>query len=254
MAVWAIADLHLSLGTPNKEMDVFGAQWANHTERIATHWRAKIKDDDLVLLAGDISWALSLEQVAPDLAWIDALPGTKVMLRGNHDYWWSSLKKLAKIMPPSIHIIQNNAFSWRDYCIGGTRLWDTSEYGFNRYTRQVENLVKPKLPFALEEEVDLSQRDKIFERELTRLELSLKAMPPTNAKRIVMVHYPPIGVQLRDSRVSAILEYYKVQVCVFGHVHNMLHDFDPLFGIKNGVHYRLVAADYLDFDPLLIYD
>lgn len=252
MSIFAIADLHLSFGIPNKEMDIFGEQWINHPTKIADGWRATVKDDDLVLLPGDISWAMTLEQVLPDLEFIHNLPGTKLMLRGNHDYWWSSLKKIAEVLPPSIHLIQNNAFSWRNYCIGGCRLWDTGEYSFNRYIIPLPEEKKRPTPMLLEEEVDVSQREKIFERELSRLEMSLRAMPPTRAKRIVMTHYPPIGVNLQDSRTSALLEDYGVGICVFGHLHSVSHAYDPLFGTKNGVRYLLVAADYLKFSPLLI--
>jgi predicted phosphohydrolase len=252
MAIWAIADLHLSFGTPNKKMDIFGENWRDHPDKIAKHWQANISDEDLVLLPGDISWAQTAEQVTPDLQWIESLPGTKVMLRGNHDYWWTSLKKVSQILPPSIHVVQNNSFCWGDYCIGGSRLWDTDAYNFDRYSREIPMAQRPVLPAIFEEPGNSAQDVKIFERELGRLEISLRSMPPTKARRIVMTHYPPIGVPLHDSQVSKLLEQYDTDICVFGHLHNMSHDFDPLFGSKNGVSYHLVAADYLNFEPLLI--
>src|SRR4029077_7669031 len=131
MAVWAIADLHLSFGVPNKQMDVFGSHWKGYTEKIEEHWRSCITPDDLVLIPGDISWALHLEEVIPDLDWIDHLPGTKVLIKGNHDYWWSSLSKLKSILPPSCHLIQNNSWTWQDISIAGTRLWDIPGLNFN---------------------------------------------------------------------------------------------------------------------------
>src|SRR5690349_8684871 len=107
MTIWALADLHLSFGVPDKEMDFFGDQWIGWTKKVESQWRDLVSPDDLVLIAGDISWATSLEDAIPDLKWIDQLPGTKVILRGNHDFWWTSLKKITEVMPKSIHIIQN---------------------------------------------------------------------------------------------------------------------------------------------------
>lgn len=141
MAVWAIGDLHLSFGTPEKKMDVFGPHWIDHPKKIEAHWREKITKDDLVLIPGDISWSKSIAGAMPDLEWIHSLPGTKVMIRGNHDYWWSSLKRLREIMPPSIHLIQNDTFTWNNIIIGGARLWDTPEYNFNSYIPYFENPV-----------------------------------------------------------------------------------------------------------------
>ncbi len=248
MSVWALADLHLAVGVPEKTMDVFGAPWVGYMDKIATHWRACIHPNDLVLLAGDISWAMRLPEVEPDLAWIEALPGTKVMLRGNHDFWWTSLKQIEKILPPSIHLIQNNAYVWKDYVIGGTRLWDTSDYQFRPYIQYAEN---PRARKLAEEEDHSPDAEKIYQRELGRLELSLKEMAKYPGKRLVMTHYPPISADLQPSKVSALLEQYGVDICVFGHLHNVRHDV-PLFGSRNGVTYHLTSADNLDFKPLKI--
>ena len=129
MTVWAIADLHLSLGVSDKKMDIFG--WDNHEKRLADNWRSSISPDDLVLIPGDISWALKIDEVKPDLDFLHALPGTKVLLKGNHDYWWPSNQKLQALLPPSIHFIHNTAFHWHDIAIGGTRLWDSPEFHFD---------------------------------------------------------------------------------------------------------------------------
>lgn len=251
MTVWAIADLHLSFGVPNKEMDIFGANWKNHFAKIEDNWRKKITEEDLILIPGDISWGLKLEEAKVDLDWIDKLPGTKVLLRGNHDYWWASLKQIAQILPPSLHLIQNNTFCWKNVCIGGSRLWDSWEYNFNKYIPMNENAAANKLTY--QEKPDSSeQRDKIFDRELIRLETSLKGLNKNAEYRIAMTHYPPIGVDLKPSRASEILEEYKVDICVFGHLHNVVHTYDPLFGTRNNVKYILTAADYLNFDPIQI--
>ena len=249
MRIWAIADLHLSFGVKDKSMDVFGPQWANHADQIASAWGAVVGAEDLVLIAGDISWAMRLEDAIPDLAWIDRLPGTKVMLKGNHDYWWGSLKQVSAILPPSIHVIQNNAFHWQGVAIGGARLWDTPEYGFGQYVEFREN---PKQKESGVEEIvqeELSQ--KIFDRELERLKLSLKQLKSDAKVRIAMTHYPPIGADLAPSRASQILEQNQIDICVFGHLHNIRAGVS-LFGEKRGVRYVLTAADYLRFQPILI--
>jgi hypothetical protein len=249
MRVWAIADLHLSFGVENKSMDVFGPAWAGHAEQIASHWKRLIGPDDLVLIPGDISWAMRLEEAAADLRWIDALPGTKVMIKGNHDYWWGSLKKVAEILPPSIHAIQNNAFLWKDVAIGGARLWDTPEYGFSEFIEFREN---PRAKAAdIEEAVQEELSQKIFDRELERLKLSLKAMRPDAKTRIAMTHYPPIGSDMGPSRAAQILEQNNIQTCVFGHLHNIKAGVS-LFGERNGIRYILASCDYLRFQPIPI--
>lgn len=232
MKVWAIADLHLAISVPEKKMDIFGSGWTNYMERIESNWRSVICSDDLILLPGDITWAMKLEQAIVDLEWIDQLPGTKVMIRGNHDYWWSSASKVRAALPASIHIIQNDAFEWHEMSIGGARLWDTQEYQFSKAD-----------PIPNEES------EKIYERELGRLELSLKAMK--HKKRLVMTHYPPIGPDLKPSRASKLLEHYGVSHCVFGHLHAITKN-DKQWGNKNGIDYHLVAGDYLDFKPYCI--
>ena len=128
MTIWAIGDLHLSFGVPNKGMDLFGAHWKEHAAKTEENWRKLITDDDLVLIPGDISWAMHPSEVAPDLQWIHSLPGSKMMIRGNHDYWWTSLTKVEGMMPPSIKVIQNNVQVWKDVVVGGCRLWDTPEW------------------------------------------------------------------------------------------------------------------------------
>lgn len=249
MTIWALADLHLSFGVPNKEMDVFGAKWKNHPEKIHSHWTQQVKPDDLVLLPGDISWAMDVEAAMPDLEWIHALPGTKLMLRGNHDYWWTSLSKIEKIMPPSIHLLQNNIFRWGDVAIGGARLWDTPEFTYQEYIEFVDN---PRANKLTERSHEPREMEKIFMRELGRLELSLKALPKDAKVRIAITHYPPVGPHLSESRASQLLEKYNITHCAFGHIHNLKQGI-PLFGTKNGIEYTMVACDYVNFHPIQIY-
>ena len=251
MTVWVLADLHLSFGVPDKQMDVFGSQWKGHPEKIRANWLEMIRNEDLVLLPGDISWAMHPEDAKADLDWIHELPGTKVMIRGNHDYWWSSLKKIEKVLPPSIHLIQNNVFTWNDLIIGGARLWDTPEYSFGEYIDYINNPRENKLTKV----EDPKEVEKIFERELGRLENSLKQMPKSGGPkvRIAMTHYPPISADLQPSRAAAILEKYGITHCVFGHLHNVKRDALP-FGVKNGVQYVLTSCDYLNFIPVKLLD
>lgn len=249
MRIWSIADLHLSFGTPNKSMDVFGPQWEKHAEEIAASWQALIHPEDLVLIPGDISWAMRIEEAIADLEWIDRLPGTKVLLKGNHDFWWGSLKKIASVLPPSLHLIQNNVFRWKDIAIGGTRLWDSEEYSFHSFIEFRENPRQKKSDPEAALQEDLSE--KIFERELLRLEMSLSQIPDDAKIRIALTHYPPIGADLLPSRASQILEKNGVQICVFGHLHNIKAGIS-LFGEARGVRYILASADYVRFKPILI--
>jgi len=245
--VWAIGDLHLSFGVADKSMDIFGPAWEGHAAQIEAHWRKIVRPEDLVLIPGDISWALRLEEALPDLRWIDSLPGTKVMIKGNHDYWWGSLKKLTEALPPSLHVIQNNAFAWKGIAIGGARLWDTPEYRFGQFV-EIQPNPKAREPEELIQE-ELSQ--KLFDRELERLKLSLQQLDPHAHTRIAMTHYPPISADLQPSRAAQILEQHQIHTCVFGHLHNIKTD-QPLFGTSRGVRYLLTSADYIRFQPIAV--
>lgn len=246
MKIWAIGDLHLSFGTPNKGMHIFGAEWLNHADKIQENWIRLISQEDLVLIPGDISWAIDLDGAQKDLEWIHKLPGTKVLVKGNHDYWWGSLKKLLAVLPPSLHLIQNNSFYWKGVAIGGTRLWDCREYYFDAYMAPHE-IGSNNREEAIQDEL----QDKIWQRELARLKASFETFPPDAKMRIAMTHYPPIGGDLAPSSASAILEKYRIDISIFGHLHG-LKQAHPLFGKKNGVVYCLTSCDYLHFSPSLV--
>jgi hypothetical protein len=249
MKIWAIGDLHLSFGVANKSMDLFGPAWLDHAKKIEDAWKSTVLVDDLVLIPGDISWAMRLEEAVLDLEWIDRLPGTKLLLKGNHDYWWGSLKKIAAILPPSIHLIQNNSFRWKDAAIGGSRLWDTPEYRFDSCIEYQEN---PKAKIVdYEEAVQEDLSEKIFERELQRLDMSLSTLDQDAKVRIAMTHYPPIGADLQPSRASQILEKHRIDICVFGHLHNIKNGIS-IFGSKNNVRYVLASSDYIRFQPIFL--
>ncbi len=246
MTIWALSDLHLSISVPSKKMDVFGPTWEDYANKIEGNWKAHIQKEDLVLLPGDLCWAMKLDQALIDLQWVDALPGTKVLIKGNHDYWWDSPAKMKKIFPPSIHFIQNDSFDWHDVTIGGARLWDTEEYNFHSFIEFRENPLEKKSHAK-----NLEEEKKIFLRELERLELSLSKLNPHAKTRIAMTHYPPISADLQDSLASKILEKHRISVCVFGHLHNVKKD-KQLFGEKGGVKYLFTSCDYLDFIPMRI--
>lgn len=234
MTIWAIADLHLSFGTPDKKMDIFGKHWKDHAEKVEKNWRQVVDSKDLILLAGDFSWAMNSSQVRGDLDWLESLPGIKVMIRGNHDYWWQSIGKVRRELPPSCHVIQNDAFIWEGVAVGGTRLWDTPEFNFGS-------------------EASTAEDEKIFVRELQRLEASLKAMPQDARQKIAITHYPPVGLDLQPTRATLLLEKYGVSISLFGHLHHLKAE-EPQFGKLNGISYQLTACDYLNFHPLKISD
>lgn len=224
-------------------MDVFGENWNNHAQKIERNWQDSVAEEDLVLIAGDISWAMKADEAQKDLEWIADLPGYKLLLKGNHDYWWSSQKKMQSLLPVSVSCLSNNAFDFFEVSIAGSRLWDSQEYSFDNYI-QWRGDKKATKTYTEED-------SKIFERELQRLEMSLEALNKESKLRIVMTHYPPISATLEDSRVSKLLEKYSVDICVFGHLHNIKSQ-SLDFGEKNGVRYVLSSCDYIDFKPIKI--
>lgn len=240
--IFVIGDLHLSFGTPGKKMDIFGDVWKDHGDKIAGNWKRQIKEDDLVLLPGDISWGKKIEDALPDLEWVDQLPGKKVMIRGNHDYWWQA-SKLKALPFKSIEYIQNNALNLGDVSIGGTRLWDTQEFNLSEYFPSVP------IPYTLKNTVE--EDEKIYRRELLRLEESLKLIDPAAPLKIAMVHYPPIGPDQKPTQASQILEKYNIDICVFGHLHGLIKPIS--YGEIRGVTYYLTSCDYLNCNPIRIH-
>ncbi len=227
MALFAIGDLHLSFSS-NKPMDVFGENWSDYENKIKESWLELVSPEDTVLIPGDISWAMHLEQAKIDLEWIHNLPGRKILLRGNHDYWWSSLKKL-QVLYEDMDFLQNNHFEYvsegMTYAICGTRGWlcpNPNKFDDN----------------------DL----KIYNRELLRLRLSLDSAKQAGHTRfIVMTHYPPTNDMQADSGFNEIYEEYGVERVVYGHLHSEHAFHTGLQGDRRGVTYQLVSSDYLDF-------
>ncbi|HET6251647.1 MAG TPA: metallophosphoesterase [Tepidisphaeraceae bacterium] len=270
MKIFALADPHLSLNTPNKSHDKFGARWADHPRKIEAGWRATVGGDDLVLVAGDISWAMKMEGAQADLDFLAGLPGTKVIIRGNHDYWWSTPAKVRRAIGPTMRAIQHDALCIGRVAICGTRLWDVPGVGFGRLidwqvaTPKVGELqekpARPEKPVRDEKAIaaKAAEDEKIYLRELERLRRSLTALeeiapPDRGFLRIAMLHYPPCDVAMNPTGVTKLLEEHAINHVVFGHVHNLRQDLNPApFGERNGVHYHLTACDYLDFTPKLI--
>ncbi len=227
MALFAISDLHLDL-TGSKPMDIFGYNWANHDEKIKKNWNSKITSEDKVLISGDISWSMNMEGGACDLEWVHQLPGTKLMIKGNHDYWWNSITKLNN-MYEDMGFIQNNFFTYKDYGICGTRGWNCPES---------DN-------FSVHDE-------KIYKRELLRMKNSLNCAVEAGYKKfIVMIHYPPISEKFMSSGFTDIFEEYGVEKVIYGHLHGESLS-RAVTGKLNGVEYILASADYVKFNPIRI--
>jgi len=253
MKVYAIADLHLSHARP-KPMDVFGPAWADHTERLARHWRDVVVEDDLVLLPGDISWAMTLKEARPDLDFIHSLPGTKVMIKGNHDYWWKSVSKVRAALPASIRVIQNDALLVGDVALAGTRLWQlpwVSSSGLPLLVKDPPAVVSP----SPGRESEAVEEMKYVRREIGRLEMSLKKAAALGGRKLVaMVHYPPVDHRQEGNEVTDLLERYGVTDCLYGHLHNLDPDGASVLGsiTMNGIGYRLVSCDFIRCRPVHI--
>lgn len=232
MKVFAISDLHLSLEEDSqnlyKPMSVFGQHWENHHLKIAENWCRHVGENDLVLIPGDHSWAINLVQAKPDLEFIGALPGHKLLIKGNHDYWWESISKVRKNIPNKVYALQNDAWQFGEVGVCGTRGWIT--------------------PY--DEGFDPQDDAKIYEREALRLEMSLKMLQKLQTSiKIALLHYPP-SIGNKESLFTNLLEQYQVDYCVYGHVHSEYHHY--IDGFRQTVDYHLVSCDYLDFNPKLI--
>jgi len=224
MRIFAIADPHLSGNPPSKPMTVFGDHWLNHWEKIKQDWLQRVTAEDCVLIAGDISWAMELAEALPDLEAIAALPGKKILIRGNHDYWWQTLSKMNRFMGDQLTFIHNTFAVAGDWAVCGSRGW-----------------VCPQDPaFTAEDQP-------IYDREVGRLELSLKGARQAGFDKIIaMLHYPPLYSCTEGNAITDLLTAYGVSICVYGHLHGETARF-ACQGLINGIEYHLVACDALDF-------
>ncbi len=231
MRLFALADLHLP-GSTDKVMDVFGAHWKDHHLRIFESWTDAVGEDDTVLLPGDLSWAMTLEEALPDLRWTGELPGRKLLLKGNHDYWWTSLAKMKAVLPESMIPLQNSAVDLGFCTVAGSRGWRT-----------------PESPEYSEDE-----DGRIYLREMHRLRLSLEEASRihSDGPLVVMMHYPPV-VDGAGTAFAELISAAGADICVYGHLHSAPGDWpEELDTQLDGVTYRLVSADRLGFEPLLI--
>lgn len=229
MSIFAIGDLHLP-GHSQKPMNVFGSHWDRHFETISEHWRRMVAPTDVVLIPGDISWAMQLEEAMDDLRAIAALPGKKLLLRGNHDYWWSSLSKLRAALPQDMLVIQNDAVKLDGHVFCGTRGW---------------TFPTPQQPLG-------EQDEKIFRRELMRLRMSLdQAVRLAGEDVTVMMHYPPLFADGIGTAFTDILEEYAVNRVVYGHLHGAGIKI-AFRGLRGGIDYVLASCDALGFCPVQV--
>jgi len=225
MALYTIGDLHLAL-SQDKPMDVFGEIWEDHPKKLKQGFSA-LGEDDTCVLCGDLSWGMSLEEAKEDFRFIHELPGKKILLKGNHDYWWSTATKARAFFQEngfdSLDILHNNCFFYGDYALCGTRGW------------------------FYEEEKGIEHDQKIMRREVMRLEASLKAAG--EKEKLVFLHYPPIYQHYTCEAILELFEQYRVRLCCYGHIHGKgcLSAFN---GWRGCTEFRLVSADHVDFTPI----
>ena len=227
MALYAIGDLHLSLGV-QKPMDIFGGNWIGYMDKLK-QGLSIIKPEDTTVLLGDLSWALDLDGAKADFAWINELPGRKIILKGNHDYWWSTASKFYKFCDnngfSNQYILDNNHYEYDGWAICGTRGW------------------------FFEEERSGEHDEKVFKRELLRLESSLKSAG--DLPKMVFLHYPPRYKGYQCNEILELLSKYEVRRCFYGHLHGPSHKL-AMEGLWDGVEFRLVSADFLNFNPYTV--
>ncbi|MBQ2237687.1 MAG: metallophosphoesterase [Clostridia bacterium] len=224
MNLFTISDLHLSFGT-DKPMNIFRG-WDNHTERIKANWCRMIKDDDIVVLPGDLSWGLKIEETLEDFKFLDSLPGKKIILKGNHDLWWGTVTKLKEFFEKNdiktIDILFNNAFSCGKYAIAGTRGW------------------------FLEEGND----KKVIDREAGRLEASISEAEKTGLEILVFLHYPPVYGDSVCTEITDVLKKHNIKRVFHGHIHGA--GLNKAVKEYEGIEYKLVSCDCIDFTPFYI--
>ena len=210
-------------------MDVFGDRWENHPEKLKAGF-APLTENDTCVICGDLSWGMGLEETREDFLFIDRLPGRKIILKGNHDYWWSTATKAKTFFAANgittIDILYNNAFDYGEYAICGTRGW-----------------------FFEEEKGSREHDKKIMLREILRLEASLKAAG--DKKKLVFLHYPPVFQNYRCEEILELFKQYEVRLCCYGHIHGKARQY-AFNGWQGGTEYRLVSADHLNFAPILV--
>ncbi len=223
MKIFAIADLHFDF-KKEKPMDVFGDNWERHEEKIIENWKNTVGKDDLVLIPGDISWALKLDEALEDLLKIENLPGIKIIGKGNHDYWWATSTKLDNLGFKTIKFLKNNFYKFDDIVICGTRGWDTME----EHSKEISN-------------------EKIFLRELNRLKISIESAKNISDKIIVMLHYPPFSSDGLPNEFFDIMKNHNADICIYGHLHGEEGHKNVREGCIDNIMVHCVSSDYTDF-------
>lgn len=234
MSIYVIADLHLSF-LHNKPMDIFGDNWENHAEKIKYNWISKVKDEDYVILPGDFSWEMHLEDTKLDFEYLNKLPGKKILLKGNHDYWWTTISKMNNFIQEkgfkNIDFLYNNSYLVEDKIIVGTRGWNI---------------------------LDTENDNKMIKRECARLEISIQDginKFGEDKEMISFLHYPPISKNTIDygknTEFVKILQKYNIHKCYYGHLHGLAHK-DAVEGKFQGIEFKLISADYIDFNLIKI--
>ena len=233
MSLFVLGDTHLSFGVPDKPMDIFGG-WENYQTLIGENWRQRVAPEDTVVLAGDISWGMTLEQAKADFAFLHALPGTKIILKGNHDYWWNSMKKMTEFFDTNgfdtLRILHNNCYPYGEYGICGTRGW-------------------VYVPGEGSSDGTPDGDAKVLAREEQRLRVSLQAAASQGLKPIAFLHYPPLYWSNRNEPLLAALHDFGVEDCYYGHLHGAQTHARAEKSMVDGIRYHLIAGDYLQFVP-----
>ena len=229
MSLYVIGDIHLTFSDPSKTMEVFPG-WENYQERIEKNWLETVKPEDTVVIAGDLSWGMSLQQAEPDFRFINGLPGRKLILKGNHDYWWVTKKKMETFFAENgfdtLNIIHNNHYAYENYGICGTRGWVNGTDG----SRDVQD-------------------EKVLKREVQRLETSIKSAVEAGLEPLVFMHYPPIFASNFNYDILEILYRYNIKECYYGHIHGRSAHELCVKNTYDGVNFHLISGDYIHFMP-----
>ena len=230
MAIYVIADLHLSF-SQDKPMSIFGENWEGHSEKIKNNWISKVKPEDTVVLPGDFSWAMYLQDTYKDFEYLNSLPGKKLLLKGNHDYWWTTITNMRNFLEENkfknIDFIYNNSYLVENKILTGTRGWNL---------------------------LDTENSSKMIKRESIRLQLAIEdgiKKYGDDKEIIVFMHYPPISNTNKKSEFLKILKQYDIKRCYYGHLHGKSHQ-DAVEGIVDGIEFKLISADYLNFDVIKV--
>ena len=248
MKVFAIGDLHLSGNPPTKPMDIFGPHWNDHWARIKEHWNANVSDEDIVFLVGDMSWALRLEEAACDLQEIASLPGKKYMIRGNHDYWWASANKMHNLMGDAITFIQGHGTAEliqteegpRLIAFGGTRAYLCP--GDSHFSPETDQSIYDRELMRTEAALQEMDKATAYLSSTSDLSIDIENIPVT---KLLLLHYPPFNESNAPSGFTDLLEQYKVDICIFGHLHDQI-SFNRIPKEFSTTKLELVSADYLD--------